>query len=242
MRTRFLAAAATSAAIGVSLASGGVASAAAPGTTSPDIIGGTTADAAPWGAQIYWDNGGAYGGFECSGTIIAAQWVLTAQHCLADSGTAMHVMVGDLELGKGTEADVDKKVADPKGDMALLHLSQSVDTTYMKLADSMPETGAKNKIYGWGRTQGESPPASQLKVASVKVTGTATDAFGGVAIASEGVTGSSWHGDSGGPQIQDGVQVGVCSTGQNSGSDPHGTQNYAAVAKSRDWIEQTAGV
>jgi hypothetical protein len=39
-----------------------------------------------------------------------------------------------------------------------------------------------------------------------------------------------------------GVQVGVCSTGENSGSDPNGTQNYASVASSRDWIQQTAGV
>ncbi|WP_232791532.1 trypsin-like serine protease, partial [Amycolatopsis sp. M39] len=68
------------------------------------------------------------------------------------------------------------------------------------------------------------------------------DAFNGKAIASKGVTGSSWHGDSGGPQLADGVQVGVCSTGENSGSDEHGTQNYASVAGSRDWIKQTAGV
>jgi hypothetical protein len=34
----------------------------------------------------------------------------------------------------------------------------------------------------------------------------------------------------------------VCSTGENSGSDKNGTQNYASVAASRDWIKQTAGV
>jgi hypothetical protein len=38
-----------------------------------------------------------------------------------------------------------------------------------------------------------------------------------------------------------GVQVGFCSTGQNSGSDTTGTQNYAGVANSRAWIRETAG-
>ncbi|WP_051792962.1 S1 family peptidase [Amycolatopsis jejuensis] len=212
------------------------------GTASADtqIIGGGTVQSAPWGAQVFWDDVTDNGGFECSGTIIASQWVLTAQHCLNKGG--MHVKVGDVALGKGTEAAVDQQKASPDGDIALLHLKSAVDTTFMKLADADPKTGATNQIYGWGRTENDSPPSATLKTADVKVTGSSTDAFNGKAIASKGVTGASWHGDSGGPQLADGVQVGVCSTGENSGSDPHGVQNYASVANSRDWIKQTAGV
>ncbi|GAA3579029.1 trypsin-like serine protease [Amycolatopsis ultiminotia] len=214
--------------------------AVAPANAGPAIIGGDTVDSAPWGAQVFWDDQTEYGGFECSGTIIASQWVLTAQHCLNEPG--MHVKIGDVALGKGTEVAVDKQEASPNGDLALLHLKTEVDTTFMKLADADPDNGATNQIYGWGRTEGNSPPSDTLKTADVKVTGDSTDAFGGKAIASEGVTGASWHGDSGGPQVSDGAQVGVCSTGENSGSDPNGTQNYASVAGSRDWIKQTAGV
>lgn len=206
----------------------------------PLIIGGTTVDSAPWGAQIYWDDATDFGGFECSGTIIAPQWVLTAQHCLNAPG--MHVKVGNVSLQQGTDADVDQQLASPDGDIALLHLTDAVDTEYMQLADSDPANGDTNQIYGWGRTEGTNPPSDTLKTADVKVTGSGVDAFGGESISSQGVTGSSWHGDSGGPEVADGKQVGVCSTGENDGTQTDGTQDYAKVSVSREWIQQNAGV
>ena len=209
--------------------------AAQAGTVVPNIIGGGTATDAPWGAQVYWNSAG----FQCSGSIIAAQWVLTARHCLTTG--SMYVLVGSLDLGQGTKATVDRTETAPNGDIALLHLKSSVDATYITLADSDPAVGDTNQIYGWGRTQGTNPPSPVLKTANVQVTGTSTDAYSGPAIASQGVDGSAWHGDSGGPQLAGGAQVGVCSTGQNSGSDINGTQNYASVANSRAWIRETAG-
>lgn len=220
----------------MSVASTGIASA----DVTPHIIGGGTVDSAPWGAQIFWDDVTDNGGFECSGTIVAAEWVLTAQHCLNEPG--MHVKVGDVALGQGTESAVDQQVASPNGDMALLHLATPIETTFVTLGDAAPAVGDENQIYGWGRTEGDSPPSDTLKTATVKVTGTSTDAFGGEAIASSGVDGAAWHGDSGGPQMAGDTQVGVCSTGENSGSDPNGTQNYASVAANRAWIQSTAGV
>ena len=217
------------------LATGMFATPAAQASVQPNIIGGGTATDAPWGAQVYWNSSG----FACSGSIIAAQWVLTARHCLSSGG--MYVLVGSLNLGQGTQATVDSTQTAPNGDIALLHLSSSVDATYITLADSDPAVGDTNQIYGWGRTQGTNPPSPVLKTANVQVTGTSTDAYSGPAIASQGVDGSAWHGDSGGPQMAGGAQVGVCSTGQNSGSDINGTQNYASVANSRAWIRQTAG-
>ena len=212
--------------------------AAQPGTT--DIIGGGTVGSAPWGAQVYWDNVSTFGGFECSGTIIASQWVLTAQHCLNSPG--MHVRVGNVNLGQGVLVTVNRQVASPVGDMGLLHLASAVSTTFMTLASSAPPVNSTNQIYGWGRTLNQSPPSPVLKTANVRVTGTSRDAFGGTAIASRGIDGAAWHGDSGGPEVFNGQQVGVCSTGNNSGSNPQGTQNYASVATNRSWIRSTAGV
>ena len=99
-----------------------------------------------------------------------------------------------------------------------------------------------NQIFGWGRTLNQNPPSPVLKTANVRVTGTSSDAFGGRAIASHGINGAAWHGDSGGPEVFNGLEVGVASTAGNSGSNPQGVQNYASVASNRSWIRQTAGV
>jgi secreted trypsin-like serine protease len=225
---------------GAALAVGLAAAPADAASASPNIIGGSAASNIPYGAQIYWTNAGSANGFECSGTIIAPQWVLTAQHCRNDPG--MYVLVGSLNLGQGTRATVDRQVPSPNGDILLVHLTTAINTTFSKLGSADPARGATNQIYGWGRTQGSNPPSPVLKTANVRVTGTSVDAFGGRAIASQGINGAAWHGDSGGPEVSNGVQVGVCSTGNNSGSNPQGTQNYASVAASRSFIRSTAGV
>ena len=140
-----------------------------------DIIGGGTVGSAPWGAQIYWDNVSNFGGFECSGSIVAAQWVLTAQHCLNSPG--MHVRVGNVNLGQGVLVAVNQQVASPLGDMGLLHLASPVSTTFMTLASSAPPVNSTNQIYGWGRTLNQSPPSPVLKTANVRVTGTSRSSY-----------------------------------------------------------------
>ncbi|UJW30172.1 DUF1986 domain-containing protein [Saccharothrix sp. AJ9571] len=223
---------AATATLAMTLLAGGTATA---GGAQPDIVGGGTAPSVPWGAQVYVN-----GSFNCSGTIIAARWVLTAEHCL---GSSMSVRVGSNTLGAGTQVSVDQQRVSPVGDVALLHLTRAVNTTYITLGNADPAVGSTNQIYGWGRTTPTGPASSVLKTANVQVTGRSTDAYGGPAIQSRGINGAAWKGDSGGPQVSGGRQVGVASTVQNQGgSNPTGTNNYASVASSRSWISQTAGV
>lgn len=205
-----------------------------PGTATPRIIGGADAGDSPWAAQVMWDGQG----FECSGTAIAPQWVLTAQHCVSRGG--MTVLIGSNTLGQGTKATVDDNEVDPDGDIALLHLDRTVDTAYLPLADKDPKVGSVNDIFGWGKTRDDdSGPAATLRTATVKVkSDNCTDAFQGRAICSTGVTGTAFNGDSGGPEISNGVEVGVCSTGD----DVHQGQQYASIAASRDWIKEVAAV
>ncbi len=201
------------------------------GTTR--IIGGKPAADAPWAVQVNWDDTG----FECSGTSVAPQWVLTARHCVNPAG--MTVLIGSNKLGEGTKATVDDKIVDPVGDMALLHLTDPVQTTYVTLADEDPKVGAINEIYGWGKTDPTSGPADVLMTARVKVTSLdCQDAQQGKAICSTGINGTAYNGDSGGPEMASGVEVGVCSTGDDDAK----AQQYASVAANRDWIRQIANV
>jgi secreted trypsin-like serine protease len=195
---------------------------------SPSIIGGDTVSSAPWSAQILTN-----GRFTCSGTIIAPNWVLTARHCVQPN---MSVRVGDVRLGSGTAATVTG--SQTQNDFALLHLNTSINTSYSPLASSDPPVGSNNSIYGWGMTCASGcSPSSQLKTATVRVTGFTTDAFGGRAIRSTAVNGNAWKGDSGGPEYYNGKQVGVAST-----ADGSRTQNYGSVAVNRSWIRSVSGV
>jgi secreted trypsin-like serine protease len=236
-RTRILGAAAA-AAIAATLG------AAVPASAQQDIVGGSTASTVSWGAQVYVNTAGRdFQGFNCSGTVIAARWVMTAVHCLDQDGSGMHVKVGSNTLFGGTQIAVDRKVSSPNGDIALLHLASATSAAPITLGSADPSTGTTNQLYGWGRTTPTGPPASALKVANVRVTGRSSDTLGGRAIQSVGIDGSAWKGDSGGPEVSGGVQVGVASTVQNqSGNNTTGTNNYASVASSRSWIRTTAGV
>jgi secreted trypsin-like serine protease len=199
--------------------------------TGPDyIIGGSTVSSAPWAAAVL-----SNGSFTCSGTIISANYVLTARHCI--SGT-MSVRVGSVNRSSG---GVTRTVSSTttRNDLALMRLSSSVSTTYMPLSSAYPPVGSTNSLYGWGMTCYSGCDASPvLKTANVQVTSTnGTDAYGGRAIASTAINGNAWRGDSGGPQVYNGAQVGVAST-----ADGQSRQYYGSVAYNRAWITSVAGV
>ena len=215
-------------ALGTVLAVPGAAAAA---PKDPDnIIGGSTVSSAPWAAAVL-----SNGSFTCSGTIIAASYVLTARHCI--SGT-MSVRVGSVNRTSGGTTRTVSSTS-TSNDLALMRLSSPITTSYMPLSGSYPPVNSTNSIYGWGMTCYSGCGASTtLKTATVRVTSTSqTDAYGGRAIGSTAINGNAWRGDSGGPQVYNGAQVGVAST-----ADGQSRQYYASVAYNRAWIRSVAGV
>ncbi|ANH93223.1 trypsin [Streptomyces sp. SAT1] len=210
--------------------------AAPPTTRAPQpIIGGGYASSGPWAARLY-----ANGQESCSATIIAPTWILTAKHCV--SGGSLSFRIGSLDQYSGGTTANGVQIYTHSADLALVRLDRSVSTTYATLGQpGTVRVGQSVQVYGWGATSqcgSEINCQSRyLKVADVTVSGGCSDAYGGSAICASRGNGITAGGDSGGPMMAGGVQVGVAST-----SDRQSSTAYANVTAYRSWIQSVAGV
>ncbi|WP_420903289.1 S1 family peptidase [Streptomyces boncukensis] len=200
------------------------------------IIGGSHAESGPWAARLF--SGGRQ---TCSATIIAPTWILTARHCV--SGGQLSFRIGSLDqTSGGTMANGTQVHTHSSSDLALVRLDRSVDATYSQLGDpGSVQVGQSVQVYGWGATARCNPEincqSQFLKYANVTVTGGCRDAYQGQAICARRGDGITAGGDSGGPMMANGIQVGVAST-----SDRQTTTAYTNVTRYRSWIQSIAGV
>ncbi|MFD4631009.1 S1 family peptidase [Streptomyces sp. NPDC058284] len=204
--------------------------------SSRPIIGGGYASNAPWAARLF-----SNGQQTCSSTIIAPTWILTAKHCVSGGGLSFRIGSLDQTSG-GTTANGVGVQTHPSADLALVRLDRSVPGTYARLGTPGSVTvGQTVQVYGWGATsqcgQEINCQSRLLKVADVVVTGGCRDAYQGQAICARRGNGITAGGDSGGPMMGNGVQVGVAST-----SDRQTTTAYTNVTAYRSWIQSIAGV
>lgn len=211
---------------------------------APAIIDGREVDNAPWAARLFVDDRQT-----CSASIIAPEWILTAQHCVADAadGNGLSFNIGDVDQTKGEHANAvpgEVHVHDT-ADLAVVKIDHAVQTEYAPLGDpGAVNTGDTVQTYGWGATCTDRPEiecqSQILKVADVTVTGVngdCTDYRGGQAVCARYGNGIPAGGDSGGPMFAGDTQVGVAST-----SDRESNTAYTNVTEYRDWISSLAGV
>lgn len=199
--------------------------AVAPASGAAPIIDGGYARSGPWAAMIE-QNGQQW----CSGSIISARWVLTAQHCIDEPGADYSVRVGNVDHRAGAYAAVTGIHTPGGADIALLRLDRSINTTYAALGTAV-SAGDTEHVYGWGYNE-DGVLQRYLKVARMSVTSVGNGLI--KARVGDGLTNG---GDSGGPVFVGGKQVGVHIAGNKVDSSTH-----TSIASNRNWIRTTSGV
>ncbi|MFF7593902.1 S1 family peptidase [Streptomyces mirabilis] len=225
------------AALGVATAAAGAtALLGAPGAVAAPqpIVGGTTTTttAYPFMMQITDASQNQF----CGGTLVAANKVVTAAHCMVGETTSSVRVVGGRTYLNGTNGTVSKvsKIwinpdytdATNGDDVAVLTLSTSMSYTpasYVASTDTgVYATGATARIVGWGTTSESGSSSNQLRTATVPIVSNSscTGSYGSEFVASDMVCAGytnggtdTCQGDSGGPLLIGGVLAGITSWG-----------------------------
>lgn len=198
------------------------------------IVGGTTTTttAYPFMMQITDASQNQF----CGGTLVAANKVVTAAHCMVGETTSSVRVVGGRTYLSGTNGTVsrvskiwinpDYTDATNGDDVAVLTLSTSMSYTpasYVASTNtSVYATGATARIIGWGTTSENGSSSNQLRTATVPIVSNSSCAssYGSDFVATDMVCAGytnggtdTCQGDSGGPLLIGGVLAGITSWG-----------------------------
>ncbi|MEU7982494.1 trypsin-like serine protease [Micromonospora sp. NPDC049081] len=148
--------------------------AAVAGTAQPAgaVIGGNSAGYLRGQVQIFVNDS-----YQCAGTLIASNWVLTARHCFDNTGGNVNnslVAAGERTLAKGHLMAIAGIYKEPFQDAMLLNLWQDVPNwsrIVVGYSLAYPPINSTPSISGWGATtRGSTTPASFLRICGMRVT------------------------------------------------------------------------
>jgi secreted trypsin-like serine protease len=241
-------------AAGALLASAAAATAAptptADGDVSPMIVGGHNA------TQVYsWmvslqSNGSHF----CGGTLVKANWVVTAKHCVqGSSASSITVRVGTTNrTSGGSTARGSRIITHPSADLALLQLATSVSQTPAPVSTTSGPVGTATRIIGWGQTCPiRSGCGAPVNLQELDTSIVADSRCSGINAASEICTNNTdgnkgaCYGDSGGPQVKsvNGRWELIGATSRSGGGATCATAPsiYVDVAYYRSWVSTNVG-
>ncbi|MFI7575835.1 snapalysin family zinc-dependent metalloprotease [Micromonospora sp. NPDC049497] len=208
---------------------------------TPFVVGGRPAtENYPW---LVYTSG-------CTGTLVKANWVVTARHC----STPSSVRVGSVNrTSGGTVVGVTRSVSHPTIDVKLLQLSSSVGYAPAPIPSTSGAVGTATRIIGWGLTCpyrgcGSAPTVAHELDTSIVSDSRCIGINGPYEICTNNTGGNSGacYGDSGGPQVRriNGVWnlIGATSrSGNNNSTCATGPSIYGDLPSIRSWINTQVG-
>lgn len=213
-------------------------------TGTSGVLGAGTAVALTNGTPVSPEDETATGVVQvasCTGTVVAPQWVLTAQHCVEVPNLQRSVYVGTtreqqhLEENKFTS---DYAVWAPHGDVALVHVTDALPQRLVREVRRTPVSfGEQGRVYGWGAGTGETLQYARAAVGKTSSGVRPQENQHGAFLVQYLDEATAGRGDSGGPLFIDGKVAGVTSF-----KAPQGGGRYSLFASLHglgDWIAQT---
>lgn len=224
-----------------------------PSLSSSRIVGGSSARPNQFPHQVALLRSGS---LTCGGSLIRANWVLTAAHCVISGNqvippSILSVLAGTIYLNQGgVRRNVRRIISHERygnfqNDIALLELAQgfqlSSSIATIALRRSTVPAGSTVTISGWGRLYngGPVPTVLQYNRATALASRSCEQETGfrtGLICLKSPVNNGACNGDSGGPAIYDNQVVGVANFVVN-GCGSSRSDGYAQVSDFVQWIE-----
>lgn len=219
------------------------------------IVGGKDAkiDQFPFQVSLRY-----YGSHRCGGSIYKPNIVITAAHCVEGISTSqLEVVAGTTFWNEGGEQRGVHRALQNKGfspftndyDVAILILdkpferSTSVQQIDLATSNTIVDDGSAATISGWGAENEAESSSDGLKYVEVNIINQAEckSAYGDMITDNMICAGSAGKdacfGDSGGPMVVGGIQVGIISWGYGC-AVPGYPGVYSRISALREWIDE----
>ncbi|MEV6303343.1 trypsin-like serine protease [Actinoplanes sp. NPDC051861] len=186
----------------------------------------------------------------CTGSLIKANWAVTAKHCPTPSS----VRVGSIDRASGgTVVSVRRAVNHPRIDVKLLELTSSVSHAPASIPTASGAVGTATRIIGWGQTCptrgcGSTPRIANQLDTSIVADSRCSSIDAAYEICTNNTNGNAGacYGDSGGPQVRQisgrWALIGVTSrAGNNSSVCATAPSIYGDLPSIRSWVNTQVG-